>query len=451
MKTYPPRFLLSLLFAAQLCVLVALQTRASGQTPAGQMPPSAYKLIEIRTRGSKRFTQEQIAASCGLRFGVTVGNDDFHKAARQLGESGAFSDVSYTYSYSPAGTKLLFQVADADKFVPAHFEDFVWFSDDDLLQKVHERVPLFNGELPITGRLPDEVSDVLQALLVENAVPGHVDYLRINGSNGKIESINYAVLGVTILIHSVAFTGAGASELPLLQAEAERLSNHEYARVSLASLVGRSLLPIFHERGYLKAAIVPAAPKVLKPPASETDSNRNETFVDITLAVTPGPQYKLSRVDWSGNKEFSTDTLQPLLHLKIGQPANMEQLTEDLKQVQELYGSHGYVTAGIKATTVFDDAAGTVAYQLDVHEGYVFHMGDLEFRGLDNSLTARLRAAWKLRPGDVYDATYLKEYLPLARKLLTANLDWDVVDHVTANTRDKTVDVDLQYTARAPK
>ena len=104
-----------------------------------------------------------------------------------------------------------------------------------------------------------------------------------------------------------------------------------------------------------------------------------------------------------------------------------------------------------RATTVFDDAAGTVAYQLDVHEGYVFHMGDLEFRGLDNSLTARLRAAWKLRPGDVYDATYLKEYLPLARKLLTANLDWDVVDHVTANTRDKTVDVDLQYTARAPK
>jgi hypothetical protein len=76
-------------------------------------------------------------------------------------------------------------------------------------------------------------------------------------------------------------------------------------------------------------------------------------------------------------------------------------------------------------------------------------MGDLEFRGIDNSLTARLRAVWKLRPGDVYDATYLKQFLPAARKLLPPTLDWDVDPHVTAITRDKTVDVDLQYTAKA--
>ncbi len=76
-------------------------------------------------------------------------------------------------------------------------------------------------------------------------------------------------------------------------------------------------------------------------------------------------------------------------------------------------------------------------------------MGELEFRGIDNNLTARLRAAWQLRPGDVYDATYLKQFLPQARKLLPANLDWEVSTHVTALTGSKTVDVDLQYTAKA--
>jgi len=78
-------------------------------------------------------------------------------------------------------------------------------------------------------------------------------------------------------------------------------------------------------------------------------------------------------------------------------------------------------------------------------------MGELQFRGIDNTLTARLQAAWKLRPGDIYDASYLKEYLPKARKLLPANLDWEVAPHVTAMARDKTVDVDLQYTAKAPQ
>jgi outer membrane protein assembly factor BamA len=99
----------------------------------------------------------------------------------------------------------------------------------------------------------------------------------------------------------------------------------------------------------------------------------------------------------------------------------------------------------------FDDTAGTVALHLAVDEGSVYRMGELEFRGIDNSLTARLRAAWKIRSGEVYDATYLKQFLPQARKLLPANLDWEVDPHVTAITRDKTVDVDLQYTAKAPQ
>jgi outer membrane protein assembly factor BamA len=146
-----------------------------------------------------------------------------------------------------------------------------------------------------------------------------------------------------------------------------------------------------------------------------------------------------------------SDTLQPLLHAKAAQTANTVQLEDDLRAVQELYGSRGYILATIKVNAEFDDAAGTVAYHLAVQEGDVYHMGELEFRGIDNNLTARLRAAWKIRPGDVYDATYLKQFLPQARKLLPATLDWEVSTHVTALARDKTVDVDLQYTAKAPQ
>ena len=78
-------------------------------------------------------------------------------------------------------------------------------------------------------------------------------------------------------------------------------------------------------------------------------------------------------------------------------------------------------------------------------------MGELEFRGLDNSLMAKLRDAWKIRFGEVYDSTYLSEYLPAAQKLLPPASDWDVASHVTANVRDKTVDVDLIYSVKAPK
>jgi outer membrane protein assembly factor BamA len=131
--------------------------------------------------------------------------------------------------------------------------------------------------------------------------------------------------------------------------------------------------------------------------------------------------------------------------------ANTVRFEENLRSVQELYGSRGYILASVKANAEFDDTDGTVIFHLIVDEGSLFRMGELEFRGIDNTLTARLREAWKLRPGDVYDATYLKQFLPQARKLLPANLDWEVTPHVTALAREKTVDVDLEYMAKAPQ
>jgi hypothetical protein len=92
-----------------------------------------------------------------------------------------------------------------------------------------------------------------------------------------------------------------------------------------------------------------------------------------------------------------------------------------------------------------------VTMVVDVKEDFAYHMGELAFRGLDNSLTAKLNEIWKLRQGEVYDATYLEEYLAAAQKLLPPNLDWEVSSHVTANVRDKSVDVDLIYSAKAPK
>jgi outer membrane protein insertion porin family len=220
----------------------------------------------------------------------------------------------------------------------------------------------------------------------------------------------------------------------------------------MANFIAHSLLPIYHERGYLKAACAPAQPKVVKAATSDDNGTGTKpTFVVATFPLTPGIPYKLTGWNWSGNKAIPSDTLEPFIHAKAGQTANTIQLDNDLRAVQELYGSRGYIVASIKANAEFDDTAQTVVYHLVVNEGAIFHMGELEFRGIDNNLTARLRAAWKIRPGEVYDATYLKEFLPVARKLLPPTLDWDVSTHVTAITTDKTVDVDLQYTAKAPQ
>lgn len=412
---------------------------------------SERQLIAIKVTGSKRYSSDAIAAATGLQLGTSVVEDDFKKAARRLGDTGVFTEIGYTFSYSSAGTKVEFKVTDVGRFVPARFEDFVWFSDADLQRRIKQSAPLFDGTLPLSGTLADQVSDILQAMLVENAIPGIVEYVRSGPEDGPAQSIIYKVNNVLIRVRNIEFTGAGSEELPALQEAAQQIGDREYSRTRLNALAERALLPVFHARGYLKAAFSEPQPKVVKLPSAETeDGPRNLTVVDVTFAVTPGTQYKLKDLEWSGNHEFPSEVLGKMVRARSGELANTVLLADNLKDIQKLYGSRGYVTAVLKANASYDDAAGTVAIVIDVKEGSVFRMGDLEFRGLDNSLTAKLREAWKIRPGDVYDATYLSEYLLAARKLLPPSLDWDVSSHVTANVREKTVDVDLIYTVKVP-
>ncbi len=425
---------------------------ALAQKPFSQVPASQRQLISVKVTGNKRFSESQIVAASGLQIGTVVTEDDFKRAATRLGAFGIFSDVAYTFSYSSAGTKLELQVTEIEKFVPVRFEDFVWFSDQDLVKRIQERAPLFNGELPLSGRLADQVSDVLQALLVENSIPGHVEYERAGKQDGPVDSIVYRVADVLIQIRDVNFVGAADPELSALKAASQRVRDTEYSRTVLSALVQHQLTPVYLARGYVKATFGPPQTKIVKKPSAENeDGPRNLTIVDVTFAVTPGDQYKLKGLEWSGNHEFPMDTLQKMVRAQSGEIANTVRLADNMRDIQKLYGSRGYVTAEIKTDLGFDDSAKTVTIRLEVKEGPVFHMGDLELRGLDNSLDAKLRNLWKIRPGDVYDASYLSEFLPAAHKLLPPNLDWDVTPHVTANARDKTVDVDLIYSAKAPK
>jgi outer membrane protein assembly factor BamA len=418
-----------------------------------QMPASAQKLVAVKVVGSKRFPEAAIVASTGLQIGTPVTDDDFKKASRRLADIGVFTEIAYSFTYTAAGTKLEFKVSDGDKFVPARFEDFVWFPEDELRRRIKEHVPMFDGQLPLSGRMPDEVSDVLQAMLVERGVPGHVDYTRDGKPDGPVEWITYKVSEVLIRIRKIEFTGAGDAEKPLLEDAGARMPNREYSRSRLNVFVQRDLLPIYHSRGYLKASFGAPEPTAVQQPSAENleEGPRNQSVVDVTFAVTPGRQYVLKSVEWTGNHEFPTETLAKMVNLEPGKPANTVRLNDDLASVQKLYGTKGFVTATVKANADFDEAGGTVVLHLAVTEGAQFHMGDLEFRGLDNSLTAKLHNVWKLRPGDVYDSSYLDQYLPEAHKLLPPTLDWDISPHVTANVRDKTVDIDLIYSVKAPK
>jgi outer membrane protein assembly factor BamA len=417
-----------------------------GQTTRKQAPrdspPSSFKLISVKTTGTKRYKSEEVIAASGLQLGQTVSEDDFKKAARVLGETGAFGDVLYSFQYSDEGAKLDLQVQDAEKFVPARFDNLVWFSDKELFDQLHAQVPLFQGQLPEAGDLADQVSNALQGLLIAHNLQGRVDYLRAAHEDGPIEAFVFTVTGPQIHIRNIVFAGAGTAELPLLDAAARKLQGADFSRSILRTQEDKDFLPLYLQRGYLKATFGDAQAKVIQ------DSPK-ETTVDVTFSVEPGRQYKLAELELAGNKTFPADRLRPLIHMQPNQPANAVQLDTDIDAMKKLYGTRGYMAVNIQPDPEINDANSTVKYVLRIQEGDVYSMGDVEIRGLDSRMTARLQDDWKLRDGDPYDSSYPKKFLDQADKEISLLTDWNASVRESLNPEEKTVDVTLRFDPRS--
>jgi outer membrane protein assembly factor BamA len=200
----------------------------------------------------------------------------------------------------------------------------------------------------------------------------------------------------------------------------------------------KNFLPVYLERGYLKAAFSDAQPKVV-------DDTPGETLVDVAFPVSPGLQYKLrQQLQLAGTNVFPAEKLRGLIRLQPGQPANAVNLDKDIAAINLLYGSRGYMAARIVAAPQMNDTDSTVTYVLQFHEGDVYKMGELEIRGLDSRATESMATAWKLREGDIYDAQYPKKFTDTAIGLLPGE-GWSVTIHESAEDQDKVVDVSLHF------
>jgi len=430
-----PRILKAFFPVVLLLSLAPAQTRKL--TPK-QLPPTAFKLIALKVTGTSHYTQNEILPASGLQLGQTISDDDFKKAAQLLGDTGVFSDVVFSYQYSPEGTKLEFQLTDSTKLIPAHFENFVWFSDQELRDQLRDRVPLFKGEVPLAGTLVDQLSDALQALLLERKIEGRADYLRASDvPGGPIVAFEFSVTGHPIRIGKFEFSGAAAPELAQLQAAAQKLQGEEYMRSFVRQRAEGNFLPIYQEHGYLKA--------VFGDPVTKVIQEATETTVDVTLPVTPGLQYKIAEMQLSGNKAFDAAKLRELLHLASGQVANSVQLEKDIESMRALYGTRGYMAAKIEPQPEMDDAQASVKYVLHVDEGGIYKMGDLDLRGLDTRTTARLVNDWKLRGGDAYDSSYPKRFLKEAAADFEPMGPWKISMHESLDQKEKTVDVTIRF------
>jgi hypothetical protein len=320
---------------------------------------------------------------------------------------------------------LTFELEEAKWNVPVIFDNFVWFSDEELSAAVRQAIPDFDGTAPAAGDMVKAISATLQSLLREKKISGTIEYVSSFERNETAHV--FSVKGIALPVCKVSFTGMSVVSEGDLEKKSKALLKMDFSRSFVADFARSNLVPIYRERGHLKAHFADAQ--------ARNDDAGCKNGVHVTLAVTEGISYKWNRVEWSGNSVLPSTVLESNLGMRSGELANGLKIDEGLKKISIAYGKKGYIAARLKPTPDFDDASAQVVYRFSITEGPQYHMGTLDFTGISESDANRLRKAWLLKAGDVYNASYLEDFLSV---WLTAT------DSLVARLKNTSVQVDQQ-------
>jgi outer membrane protein assembly factor BamA len=396
----------------RLCVRLVVLAILSTIPVCAQDPPpgTKWKLDKLIFEGLKNHKQEDAVAITGMKIGQVVDLDLIKSAAQKLGSAGLFSGVRYRYRYSADRVEVTFLVEEAKAGNWAClFDNFVWFSEQEIKDAVKVSIPDFDGTAPDSDFVTEKIKQALTEMLRSKSIGGEVFYESSQDeASGRTFHV-FKVKDANLKICSLRFEGARDELKPQLLKEMQALLKTNYSMMDADLFARAALVPFYRNRGFLKVRLRSNGAQLI--PDGDCKNG-----VVVTVPVEEGSLYRWDNAVWSGNQALPAQELSEALGMKQGEVADASKISRGNVSVNQAYGKKGYMRIYLVPVPVFDDARALVSYQIKVNEGNQYRMGQLAISGLSEGETKRLNDMWRLKTGDVFDSSYPYDFLKAAIK-----------------------------------
>jgi outer membrane protein insertion porin family len=324
--------------------------------------------------------------------------------AKQLIDTGLFQEVK-TSSDSKG---LLFTLMPSSQLFPMHLENVPLTPGKELDAKLHERFPLYRGLLPASSSMLDGICQTLEEMLTAKSIKATVKAALTSGLGPqKLTAMNFTVVSPAVHIGRIQLAGISAA----MQAKAGLLAGgqtgNDFDTENTAIGLQHAFEDLYQDQGY--AAVQVDVAEVDPPVVSD-----QAVDIPFTVTIKEGGIYKLGTIDFPANALVARADVEKIL-LKYptgsGRPLDLFLLA-----VRDAYHPRGYLDCTVVSHASFNEATRIVNYSLEIAAGSQYRLGSVKFDGAPDAMAAKLKLAWKMAPGDVFDESYVSNFAALAQK-----------------------------------
>ena len=377
-----------------LAASFALACSALAQAPQPATAP-IVRQIDVQYAGAGAIAKEKILANMRTRVGKPYSELAVEEDIRNLYNTGNISNVRIFGEPMSDGVKVIVVVQ----------------------SKAQVAEVLIQGASQVKeSRLRKEISvkpkDTLNESAVEQDRQKIADYYSNKGFTEVTVTVKTTVdekLGTAKVVFSIDEGGKTAIRSVKFEGNSA-LKSGEIAKVvktktksllNIFSKSGRlnselldddvkSIRELYQSKGYVDAQV--AAPRV----------TRDGAKVDVVFPINEGALYHVGNVKYHGAGVFTADELTKNAKIKAGEVYSPQAVRADVKNIQDLYGSRGYIDFQAGANTA-PGANHTVDVSFTLDEGVQSYVERVNISGNTRTKDKVIRREMAVAPGEVFN------------------------------------------------
>ena len=129
----------------------------------------------------------------------------------------------------------------------------------------------------------------------------------------------------------------------------------------------------------------------------------------ITINLTEGPKYTVSRIGVSGNTLIPKEEVESLIQVKVGDAFSRSALTETSKKIGERLGQEGHAFANVNAIPELDKEKHQVAFNFMVDPGQRVYIRRINIAGNDKTRDEVIRREFRQVESAWFDVEKIKK------------------------------------------
>lgn len=297
------------------------------------------KVSGVEIAGNKRIESDAIKMIIKTKPGDIYLSKSLSDDLKAVFAMGYFDDIRIEAEDTPDGKKIIFRVKEKPTIRVIRFKGNKLFKED----KVKENLTIKTGSILNPFKIRRNIVRIEELYKEKNyhnvKVTYNVHYLEHNQADLEFDIDE----GEKVLIKSITFEGNNAYTDKVLK---KLMKTSEKGFFSLVTSSGdlkmedidqdiTKLTGFYYNSGYIQARI--GEPKI------EYKGN----WIDITIKIDEGPQFKVGNVDITGDLVLPKDELKKRLKITKETFYNREVVRNDVLALTDLYSDEGFAHADI--------------------------------------------------------------------------------------------------------